>query len=299
MPFVKLDPVSGTTNPFNSQQVASTIQFGKDVSKALNLNSNQHLTIFGSFGYNDFSADAAAVGLRTNGGTIVGSLGAKWQVNSDYVRAWTGLNDGRASTQTTTAGNWNSDLFGSGGDFAAGHISYLWKPTELLLRSDGWRSPFIMLDTSAHVGYSQLHGSGFTDGNGAVWGDFDGRTSRSQASPRNCRRPIMAKTTTCRLLFAPASTLISPPGKTSAFRRKPVLVLPILSYSVCPATSARSEAGLKYWSFSDITVTLAANYNVSEIGSGYGGSLAVKIPLEALLTPQQQASIAPIVTKAH
>ena len=107
VPFVKLDPVSGTTNPFNSQQVASTIQFGKDVSKALNLNSNQHLTIFGSFGYNDFSADAAAVGLRTNGGTIVGSLGAKWQVNSDYVRAWTGLNDGRASTQTTTAGNWN------------------------------------------------------------------------------------------------------------------------------------------------------------------------------------------------
>ena len=60
-----------------------------------------------------------------------------------------------------------------------------------------------------------------------------------------------------------------------------------------------AEAGRKYWSFSDISVTLAANYNVSELGSGYGGRLSLKISLEALLTPQQQTSIAPIVTKAH
>ena len=129
----------------------------------------------------------------------------------------------------------------------------------------------MVLDTSAHVGYSQLHGSGFTDGNGAVWGDFDGRTSRSPASPRKCPLPIMARGTTCRPLSAVVSITISRPRTNIGVPAQAGFGATDLVIFGLPRDIGWAEAGLTYWSFSDISVTLAANYNVSELGSGYGG----------------------------
>ena len=155
-----------------------------------------------------------------------------------------------------------------------------------------------MLDTSAHVGYSQLHGSGFTDGNGAVWGDswshiaITGVAAKLSA-PYYGEDYYLSPFVRAGFDFNLSSGQDIGVPAQAGFGATDLVIFGL------PRDIGSFEAGLKYWSFSDITVTLAANYNVSEIGSGYGGSLAVKIPLEALLTPQQQASIAPIVTKAH
>ncbi len=141
-----------------------------------------------------------------------------------------------------------------------------------------------MLDTSAHVRYSQLHGSGFTDGNGAVWGDLWSHiaitgVAAKLSTPYYGEDYYLSPFVRAGFDYNLSSAQDIGVPAQAGFRATDLVIFCL------PRDIGSFEAALKYWSFSDITVTLAANYNVSEIGSGYGGSLAVKIPLEALLTP--------------
>jgi hypothetical protein len=299
--YVVTDPQNGSLPASRTQFTDTSIYIDKNLSKALNLSSEQQLSVFGTLGYGAFWSNAESIGQKTDLGALTGTVGAKWNFNNDYVTAIAGLSSGQASTQSPAEGNFKSELFGAGTDVAVGHVFAFWMPDELLARPDGWRSPWVNIDTAAHVGYWELHGTGFTDGTGTQFDDTNQHLAVTGVSAR-ISIPHFGEGYFMSPYVRVGYDYNFSSGQELGIPVQATLPASQLVVFSLPRDTGWAEAGIKYSSFRNITLTLAANYNISEIGTGYGARLALDVPLDALLPGYAHGSAADrpiIVTKAR
>lgn len=281
IPYYTVDPQNGVLPAINFSSAAVRLPLRKDLSKALNLDANQQFTVFANLGASEFKANANSTGLTSNGYTIGGSLGAKWSVNANYVRAAVGLNGGHISTQSPAVGNSTSGLIGYSTDLAVGRVFALSNPAnQILENSDRWRLPAILLDTSVHVGYSQFHGNGYTDGTGFVWGD-----SHLHSAVVGFAAKFSAPYLGTQYLVTPYLRL----GLDHNFDSAQWTDMPAqggapndqLIVLGTPTNTGWVEAGVSSVSRSGLGLTVSGNYSVSNLASGYGGRLSLNIPFVA------------------
>jgi hypothetical protein len=139
-----------------------------------------------------------------------------------------------------------------------------------------WRSPVVFLDTSAHLGYWQLHGDGFTDGTGAIWG-----AEKDHAGVVGVAAKIYSPYLIRNYLFLPyvrgGIDFTFDRSQTTAIPAQAGFAADQLVINGIPRNIEWVEAGAEWLGRGGITLKLSANYSVSNLSNGYGGRVALKV----------------------